>query len=144
MHDKFINRYNFLVDWGGKQIGVSEISGLNIEIEPILVRNGDFREGTEMIIPGQKNYSEVTFKRAISKSDNDFYNWISTKDLGTIERRNITIKLLNEKQEPVVMWKLKNCFPTKYLGPILQANDSKIAIESLVIVHEGLTIEHLD
>ena len=141
MHDKFITRYNFQVDWGGNQIGFSEISGLNMEIEPILVRNGDFKEEVEIKIPGLIKYSEVTLKRGIMKNDNDFFNWINTKNFGNLERRNIVIRLLNERQEPVVVWKLKNCFPTKYIGPVLQANDSNIAIESLVIVHEGLTME---
>lgn len=141
MHDKFITRYNFQVDWGGNQIGFSEISGLNMEIEPILVRNSDFKEEVEIKIPGLIKYSEVTFKRGIMKNDNDFFNWINTKNFGNLERRNIVIRLLNERQEPVVVWKLKNCFPTKYIGPVLQANDSNIAIESLVIVHEGLTME---
>lgn len=141
MHNRPISRYNFLVDWGGTQTGFSEVSGLNMEIEPIVVRNGDFREEVEIKIPGLIKYSEVTLKRGILKNDNDFFNWIHTKNFGNLERRDITIKLLNERQEPVVIWKLKNCFPTKYLGPLLQANDSDIAIETLVIVHEGLTME---
>ncbi len=141
MHHRLISCYNFLVDWGGNQIGFSEISGLNMEIEPILVRNGDFREEVEIKIPGQIKYSEVTLKRGILKNDNDFFNWINTKNTGGLERRDIVIKLLNERQEPIVMWKLKNCFPTKYIGPVLQANDSDIAIETLVLVHEGLTVE---
>lgn len=141
MHNKFITCYNFQVDWGGNQIGFSEISGLTMEIEPILVRNSDFKEEVEIKIPGLIKYSEVTFKRGIMKNDNDFFNWINTKNFGNLERRNIVIRLLNEQQEPVVVWKLKNCFPTKYIGPVLQANDSNIAIESLVIVHEGLTME---
>ncbi len=143
MHDKLITRYNFLVEWGGKSMGFSEVSGLNMEIEPILVRNGDFREEVEIKIPGQIKYSEVSFKRGISRNDNEIFNWINTKYFGELERRNIVITLLNERKEPVIVWKLKNCFPIQYLGPVLQANDSNIAIETLVVVHEGMTMELL-
>lgn len=141
MHDRLINRYNFLVEWGGKQIGFSEISGLNMEIEPIHLRNGDFKEEIEIKVPGQLKFSEVTFKRGITKNDNDFFDWMNTKKSGEVERRNISIKLLNERREPIIVWKLKNCFPTKYIGPVLSANDSNIAMESLVVVHEGMDME---
>lgn len=141
LHDKLMNSYNFIVDWGGNQGGFMEISGLNMEIEPISVRNGNFKEEIELKIPGLLRFSEVSFKRGIVVNDNDFFKWINTKSSGTIERRNITITMLNDQQKPVIVWRLRNCFPTKYIGPVLMANDSNIAVETLVVVHEGMEIE---
>jgi len=46
------------------------------------------------------------------------FNWWNTVQLNTIERRDITISLLNEEHEPVVTWKVKNAWPTKYNPPI--------------------------
>jgi phage tail-like protein len=85
----------------------------------------------------------VSFKRGIVLNDLDFFNWINTKSSGTMERRDIRITLLNERQEPILRWKLRNCFPTKYIGPVLMANDSSIAVETLVVVHEGMEMESM-
>ena len=68
-------------------------------------------------------------------------NWINTKQIGTIERRDVTISLLNEEHNPVVVWKVKNAFPIHYYGPVLAAGDSEIAVESLVLTHEGIVVE---
>lgn len=143
MHNKFINRYHFSVDWGGNRIDFLEINGLNVEVEAISVRKGNSPEEMEMKIPGLLKYSEVSLKRTIEKGDNQLFEWIQTKGFGTVERRDIVIKLLNENHEPIIIWKLRNCFPTKYIGPTLISNNSELAMETLVIVHEGMRIENM-
>lgn len=143
MHNNFINRYHFSVDWGGNRIDFLEINGLNVEIEAIHVRKGSSPEEVETKIPGLLKYSEVSFKRTIEKGDNQFFEWIQSKAFGAVERRDIVIKLLNENHESVIVWMLRNCFPTKYIGPTLISNNSELATETLVIVHEGMRIESM-
>jgi phage tail-like protein len=143
MSNNVINRYHFSVDWGGARIGFMEVSGLDIEIEAVSFREGSSPEDSFRKIPGLRKYSNITLKREIVKSDNDFFNWINTKQIGAIERRDITIRLLNETHTPVVVWKVKNAFPVHYYGPVLNANDSGLAIETLVLTHEGITVETL-
>lgn len=136
-----INRYHFSVDWGGSKIGFMEVSGLDIEIEAITFRDGSSPEDSFRKIPGLRKYSNITLKREIARGDNEFFTWINTKQMGTIERRDITISLLNEAHEPVVVWRAKNAFPVHYYGPVLDAHDGNLAIETLVVTHEGIRIE---
>ena len=143
MAHSVINRYHFSVDWGGARIGFMEVSGLDIEIEAVSFREGSSPEDSFRKIPGLRKYSNITLKRGIVTGDNDFFNWINTKQIGTIERRDITIRLLNEAHEPVVVWKVKNAFPVNYFGPVLLSNDGDIAIETLVLTHEGISVEAL-
>ena len=89
-----------------------------------------------------QKFSNVTLKRGTMLSDNEFYNWWNTVALNTIERRNVTISLLNEKHEPVVVWKIKNAFPVKVQSTDLKSDGNEVAIESLEIAHEGLTIQN--
>ncbi|HSQ43724.1 MAG TPA: phage tail protein, partial [Ginsengibacter sp.] len=88
-----------------------------------------------------RKYSNIILKRGIVKGDNDFFNWMNTKNLNDIERRDIVVKLLNQNHEPVIMWKAVNAFPVKLSGPILNATASNIAIEELELAHEGLIVE---
>ncbi|MBI3238187.1 MAG: phage tail protein, partial [Flavobacteriia bacterium] len=69
--------------------------------------------------------------------------WWNSVKLNTIERRDITIKLLNEEHLPMVTWKVKNAWPTKVQSTDLKADGNEVAIESIELVHEGLSIQHL-
>jgi phage tail-like protein len=142
MSSNVINRYHFRVEWGGSRIGFMEVSGLDIEIEAVSFREGSSPEDSVKKIPGLLKYSNITLKREIIKGDNEFFNWVNTKKIGTIERRDVTISLLNESHEPVVVWKIRNAFPVHYYGPVLASNDSGLAVESLVLTHEGIVVQN--
>ena len=55
-------------------------------------------------------------------------------------RRDVTIRLLNEKHEPVAAWTATRCFPVKVTAPDLKSDANEIAMESLEIAHEGLKL----
>jgi phage tail-like protein len=137
-----IPKFHFRVEWGGTNIGFSEVSGLNIENKVIEYRDGISPEYSKIKMPGMREYSNITLKRGTFKGDNDFYKWLNTISLNTVERRDLTISLLNEKHEPVVVWKVTNAFPVKIQSTDLKADGSEVAIEQLDLAHEGLTIEN--
>ncbi len=135
-------KFHFLVEWGGSRIGFTEVTGLTIETEVIEYREGNSPEYNKTKMPGLRKYSNITMKRGIFASDNDYYNWFNTVKLNQIERRDITISLLNENHEPVVVWKVKSAFPIKMQSPDLKADANEVAIESVDIAHEGLVIQN--
>jgi phage tail-like protein len=81
-------------------------------------------------------------KRGILPNDNEFFDWLNTTSLNKVERRDLIISLLNESHEPVMTWKAVNAFPVKVEGPGLKATGNEVAIESIEVAHEGLTIEN--
>ncbi|GAA3630170.1 phage tail protein [Flavivirga jejuensis] len=137
-------KFHFTVDWAGTNIGFTEVSGLDLETELIEYRHGASPEYSKIKMPGMQKYSNITLKRGSFKNDNEFYQWWNTVKLNTIDRRDITIKLLNEEHEPVIVWKVKNAFPIKVQSTDLKGDGNETAIESLEIAHEGLTIQNGD
>lgn len=137
-----IAKFHFQVEWGGTKIGFQEVSGLDIEIEPLEYREGSSLEFSKINMPGMVKYSDVTLKRGVFKSDNEFYTWMNTIKMNKVERRDITISLLDEEHTPVVVWKLKNVWPMKIQSTDLKAMGNEVAIETLVLKHEGLTIQN--
>ncbi len=135
-------KFHFQVEWGGTKIGFTEVSGLDVESEVVEYRDGASREYSKLKMPGLQKYSNITLKRGTFKSDNEYFNWWNTVQLNTIERRDITISLLNEEHEPVVTWKVKNAWPTKVQSTDLKADGNEVAIESIELVHEGLSIQN--
>jgi len=132
---------HFRVDWGGTRLGFTEVSGLDIEIQPIEYREGHSPKYSTIKMPGIPKYANITLKRGIIPNDNEFFDWLNTIRLNKVERRDIIITLLNEDHEPVMVWKAINAFPVKIEGPVLKAQGNEAAIETLEVAHEGLTIE---
>jgi phage tail-like protein len=135
-------KFHFQVEWGGSKIGFTEVSGLDITTEVIEYRDGASPEYSKIKMPGQRKFSNITLKRGTFKGDNQFYAWFNSVSLNTIERRDLTISLLNESHEPVIVWKVKNAWPSKVTPTDLKADGNEVAIESLELAHEGLTIQN--
>jgi phage tail-like protein len=135
-------KFHFQVQWGGTRIGFTEVTGLNIEHEVIEYREGNSPEYNKIKMPGLHKFGNITLKRGVFASDNDYFTWLNTVKLNTIERRDLTINLLNEEHQPVVTWKVKNAWPVKIQAPDLKSDANEAAIESIELAHEGLVIEN--
>lgn len=134
-------KFHFSVEWGGTRIGFTEVSGLTIENEVIEYREGNSPEYNKVKMPGLHKFGNITLKRGTFTRDNDFFKWLNTVKLNTIERRDLTISLLNEEHEPVFVWKVKSAWPVKIQAPDLKSDGNEVAIETIELAHEGLVID---
>lgn len=137
-----IPKFHFRVEWGGTRIGFTEVTGLEVSTDVIEYRDGASPEYSKIKMPGMQKFGNITLKRGTFAHDNDYYNWWNTHALNTIERRDITIALLNESHDPVVVWKVKNAWPVKVQSTDLKGDGNEVAIETIEIAHEGLTIQN--
>jgi len=143
-----IPKFHFLVEWGeGFRVGFTEVSGLDFETEVIEYREGSSKKYNKSKQPGLTKYSDITLKRGTFEGDLDFFNlWKESyyfqegNKTGSKYRRDITIKLLNEEHEPIVIWKLENAWAKKVQSTDLKADANEVAIETMEICHEGLTV----
>ena len=134
-------KFYFMVDWGGtKDIPFQEVTGLAIEAQPITYRHGNSPVFSEISMPGLIKNSNVTMKKAVFIKDTSFWDWYSKIKMNTMERQNVVIKLLDEGGNPTMTWTLHNAWPTKISATDLKSDESEVAIESIEIAHEGLTI----
>ena len=134
-------KFHFQVQWGGTRLGFTEVTGLNVDTQPIEYREGSSLEYHKIKMPGMQKFDNITLKRGLFKADNEFYKWWNTVSLNTIERRDIIISLLDESHQPVFVWKIKNAWPVKVSGTDLKADGNEVAIESIELAHEGLVME---
>lgn len=134
--------FHFQVTWGGTRLGFSEISGMSLELDVIRYREGDDKDATPSVMPGMKRTGEVTLKRGILEGDNDMFRWFDSVLPSTVERRDITITVLNAEHEPVVVYRLLQAW-IRHLeyGP-LNAATNQVLIESMTVIHEGLNVQN--
>ena len=134
--------FHFRVEWGGTNVGFSEVSGLTQEVQVIEYREGNSPDYGPGKMPGLHKVNNITLKRGISKGDNEFFTWLTTISLNTVTRRDLVINLLDEKHEPVMIWKVLQAFPVKVEGPSLKSTGNEVAVESIELAHEGLGVEN--
>jgi phage tail-like protein len=135
-------KFHFQVEWGGTRIGFTEVTGLTIENEVIEYREGSSPEYNKVKMPGMHKFGNITLKRGTFANDNEYFAWLNTVKLNTIERRDLIINLLNENHEPVVVYKVKQAWPVKIQAPDLKSDANEAAIETLELAHEGLVIQN--
>lgn len=133
-------KFYFQVKWDSQVMSFQEVSGLDVQSEEIKYRHGDSPEFSVIKMPGMKKVGNVTMKKGTFKSDNKFWDWFNQIKMNTIKRLPVTISLLDETGAPTMVWTLNNAWPTKITGTDLKAEGNEVAIETIEIVHEGLTI----
>jgi phage tail-like protein len=133
--------FNFQLEIDGVPLGAfSEASGLTAEGDAV-----DYREGTDLQsnvrkLVGLRKYANVTLKRGYTQ-DKSLWQWYGNIVNGTPDRRNVTIVLMNEAHQPVLRWHAESAWVNKIEGPSFKAAGNEVAMESVELVHEGLTIE---
>jgi phage tail-like protein len=133
-------KFYFEVKWDNAVMHFQEVSGLDAEAQPLEYRHGDSPQFSTIKMPGLKKFSDVTLKKGVFKSDNKFWDWFNQIKMNTIKRKPVTISLLDEAGAPTMVWTLANAWPSKVTGTDLTADGNEVAVETIVIFHEGLTI----
>lgn len=132
--------FHFKVEVAGLSAEFSEVTGLNIEVQPIEYRQGLSPDYSPIKMPGLQKFGNITLKRGVFKANNEFFDWINSIKMNTVERQDILISLLDETHAPVMQWEVREAWPSKITAPDMKASGNEVAIEALEIVHEGLRI----
>ena len=136
-----VPRFHFQVDWGGAKISFTEVTGLVMEREKMEYRHSDSKDFNKIAMPGLAKNNNITMKRGKFEGDFDYNTWLEDVANERVEgRRDVIVRLLNEKHVPVAAWSAARCFPVKITAPDLKSDANEIAVESIEIAHEGLKL----
>ena len=135
-------KFYFTVNLGSqdKTVSFQEVSGLDTETQPIEYRHGDNKLFSTIKMPGISKTGNVTLKKGIFVNDNNFWKWYDAIKMNVIKRETVVIQLLDESAKPTMTWTLSNAWPTKITGTDMKSDANEVAVETLELVHEGLTI----
>lgn len=117
-----------------------EVSGLDSETE--VIEHRVTGKGGNLIVqkvPGALKWSNITLKRGVT-DDRKLQDWRKKIEDGQIEanRKNGSITCYAPDMKVVAKFSFKRGWPCKWTGPSLNAAGNDLAIEELVIAHEGL------
>ena len=140
--------YNYRVEIAGEAIAFSQVSGLSLGFETSTYKESQTESGLRgpktMYMPAQISAVTITLQKGVVRggvSLGVLYDWINTTQINQIEKKDILISLMDETGSPVVSWKVINAFPTKLDAPSFDANSNDVAIETMELMADRITIE---
>lgn len=139
--------YNYRVEIGADAIAFSEVSGLSIGYEVATYKESQTGGGAPgprvVLMPSQPTSPKITLKKGIVRGQSvaTLYNWIASIQLNLVEKRDIFIRLCDEAGAPVISWRVINAFPTKLDAPSFDAKSNDVAVESMELQADRITIE---
>jgi phage tail-like protein len=119
----------------GNDTRFTEVSGLSVEMITEEVTEGGENRFLQKY-PVRAKYPELVLKRGLLV-DSQISNWIRQciEDFN-IEPKNVDVKLLNDRHEPLLTWHVVNAYPTKWAVGDLSASNNAVLIESIQFCYQ--------
>jgi phage tail-like protein len=116
----------------------TECSGLSVERTVLPYEEGGVNNYVHQL-PDRIKHTSVTLKRGVG--DTTLWSWFEEGLYDAkVTRKDVAISLYNGDRSQVKRWNLARAYPTKWTAPDFKADGNAVAIETLQIVHEGMTV----
>ena len=136
--DPFLS-FNFAVEIRGLVVGgFSDVSGLQAELEIQEYREGGVNEYIHKRAGPTRYPSNLTLKKGITDAT-ALWSWYCNVMQGTIERKNLSIVLMDSAGNEQRRWNFLRAYPVKWTGPDLRAATAEVAAETVELAHDGLS-----
>ena len=115
-----------------------QVSGLSGELEVLPYPEGGRNDFVHQL-PVRHSWGRITMRRGVVR-DPGLWTWYEaglTQSLGA--RRGGTVLQLTPDGSPAVAWAFQAGLAAKWTGPEMHAEQDAVAVESIEIVHQGLT-----
>lgn len=150
--------FNFKLDFEGPSgveesldsVGFMECTGLDSETAPMeyrdsLIPERSGKDGSSYTrkLPGMERYPNVVLRRGLTGSA-ALWKWRKlVRDGKPWEevKANVIVKLQNEQHSEVMTWRLEDAWPCKLSGPTLNARTNEIAVETLELCCDRISLE---
>jgi phage tail-like protein len=134
--------FKFGLELEGKLSGYfTQVGGIGSETEVIQQKVVNSETGETIIqqIPGRLSWTPVSLKRGVT-SAMDIWEWRQKVVEGKIgeARTNCSLIAYNQENKEVARWNFTNAWPSKVVGPEMDAGSTTYMVEDVTIVHEGV------
>ncbi|MFV0591118.1 MAG: phage tail protein [Draconibacterium sp.] len=118
----------------GKEQQFQSVTGLSVDIDTEEIAEGGENRFKHKI-PVRTKYPNLVLKRGLLV-DSEVIKWCrDAVENFQFKPTGIIVKLLNEKHEPLVSWSIVHAYPVKWSLGDLNAEESKLAIETLELTY---------
>ncbi len=130
--------FNFVVEIDGTQTaGFSEVTGLEARTETEDYREGGVNDYVHKIAK-ESRYSNLTLKHGIT-DDKKMWEWCETVRTGRVERKTISVILMDSQRNEKWRWVFRDAFPVKWSATDLSGTGNAVVVESVEFAHHGVS-----
>ncbi|WP_406191542.1 MULTISPECIES: phage tail protein [unclassified Streptomyces] len=132
------NRFKVVLEDNTVDLGYwSSASGLDVSWNLCEYRAGD-SGNRRTYFPGSTKYSDIVLQRAACQDTMKVQDWLKNCSFANSRKRFTgTIELGDSENLKIASWDLVNVMPLKWAVEKFEASASKVAMETLTLVHEG-------
>src|SRR5262245_23385938 len=119
--------YNYRVEIDGTAISFSEVSGLAVGLETTTYKESPTTSGKIgpyfRYMPSQRQAGNIALKKGLVPKNSSpvLYTWLASTQINQVQKKDITVHLMDETGTAIVSWKVLNAFPTKLDAPTFDA-----------------------
>ncbi|NLX36844.1 MAG: phage tail protein [Chloroflexi bacterium] len=112
----------------------------SLEVDVREQLEGGYNDGTHLL-PGRVKRGTVALKRGVARQS-ALLRWYNEVMQGQIakSRRQVSVLLLDSLGETVLRWDFVGAYPTKWSGPTLNSGSKELAVETLELGFENVTV----
>ncbi len=136
--------FNVVFQWGSQQATASfmEVSGLEMEIGTKGI-NPLGNDGGQTLPTGEIKHSNIVLKRPLEAIDREIAKWVKECFSFMVGKNKIRpclliISLLDADGQPYASWECMQAFPIKWSLSPMNAEESKLSIETLTLTCKTL------
>jgi phage tail-like protein len=132
--------FRFHVEIQGIEVArFSECSGLELEQDTFDYREGGLNSRVHRL-PGRFKFTNLTLKKGIATDGQSLWSWVEETVKGPIKPHTVTVTLYDlTGGKPLRTWNFQDAYPVKWSVVALSADQNAIAIESLILAHQGMS-----
>jgi len=138
-----IPAHRFRVSVGEETIAFNNVSGMDISYDTAQYLDG---AGGIYNMPAKRQTQvSITLSKGIFKGQSSLYGWINSISFNQVDKKDISISLTDEAgTELLVTWNVFNAFPTQMSAPSLNASSNEVAIETLTLMADRISVQYHD
>ncbi len=114
------------------------VTGIEADASVVEYRSGTDKSAPAHKMPGLVRVGNIVLTRGLT-SDLSLWQWMQETLSGQVSRRNMSVALVNDAAV-LMRFNFTNAWPVRWTGPHLEAEAGDVALETLEVTHEGMTI----
>ncbi len=123
----------FIVEIDGiASASFTHVEGVGSDMEVVEYREGNDPYNIVHLTPGLARAGPITLKRGLTENT-ELWDWFEKNRDESIDRRSMSIVILDHKHEEKARFNFHDCWPSEYYVEPLESSPSGVAIEVIVI-----------
>lgn len=121
------------------QVGFAQVLMPEASAAVIEYREGTYGLGSRKL-PGCIQYENLILRWGAT-ANRELYDWWRSIEQGRVERKNMSVVLLNDEGNELKRWNFRNTWPAAYRLSVLDAENNDVYMEEIELAHEGFELQ---